>query len=246
MTVVRSSESSVMTSQFVHRILAVVLLLAIAAHAQEKRTTLRRGLSRISYEMQLEGTILNGTLLMNVEEPEQAATLTLGKTNLQSLRLLSGRTPISLASDSNGNLIPLVSFDTDSISGSYRIKGETTGQVTTFDLRLPPAEVASVRLVTAAGIRVSSSDGLVVSARQTESQATWMIYPRNPRRLRMSCTDSDAMPGELRSNLEASATVDISTGDSGVVWDISESGGFPEGEQTFEISADCRDRKSVV
>lgn len=232
-------DASKLKAQLVCRMLSVVLLLATTGHAQEEPKPLQRGLSRIDYEMQLEGTALNGTLTMTVEEPGQAATLTLGKTNLRSLRLLSGRTPISLASDSSGNLIPLVSFDTDTISGTYRAKGETTGKVTTFDLRLPPAEVAAVRLVTATGIRVSSSDGLVVSARQTETQATWTIYPRNPRQLKLACTDSDAMPGELRSDLEASATVDISTGDSGVLWDISASGGFPEGMQQFELSAKC-------
>ena len=239
MTRIRGADASGSLIALVCPVLLLCPLLFAQTPTQIADPSLRRGLSRISYRATLDGASISGTLEIDVEQSGKAAMLTLGQTNLQALKLMSGRTPISLASDSQGNLIPLISFDTDRIAGTFHATGETSGQTTTFALVLPPAEVATLRLKTAPTIRVSCSNGLVVAESQADTESTWVIYPENPRQLKLSCTDSDAMPGEFRPSLQTAMTVDISSGDSGVSWDISENGGLPEGTLEFALSADC-------
>lgn len=209
----------------------------------DSRKPTEASVKRSEYSAVLKDESLqSGQLLLELDTSEVSAQdpVSLGRTNLNNLRLFSQDLPLTLATDSNGHLIPLIPPASETITGTWEANSRLVGKTAVFQLTLPASAVALFRLRTDAGVSVDSSNALVVPAEKTERHADWVLYPANPAELTISCVRRDNANGQGELNLAVATRVRVDSFAATVEWEVGIPTVLSEARLTFHVSQPCR------
>lgn len=183
----------------------------------------------------------NGTLELFLEESgdQLRREVSLGQTNLNDLRLYSQGIPLTMATDSAGNTVPLIPPESETITGTWEATGRPAGKAIVFQLKLPDAAVALFRLSTDTVTIVSSRNALVVPGPKSKTRAEWLIYPRDPSELEISCTTRDdaGSRGDVSLTIAASARADLKT--ATMTWETRLPVALRQSRLAFRLSQPC-------
>ena len=164
--------------------------------------------------------------------------LTIGRTNLEQLRLSSDGRRIEVGADASGNLIPLSDSPLATVNGTWERTGTTIGETTSWRFLLPSVAVCEINLETAIGISVSSPDALVIPVPTLSGKAKWRLLPRNPQDVTIRCrgASSDASESET---LSLSGDISLSANSLSGTWVVTTSKFRDRKSLGLHFSAPC-------
>lgn len=188
-----------------------------------------------------DGVLTAGTLKLEVAAPTSRTHpgILLGKTNLSELQLFSDNGRLTLAADADGNLLPLTTLSSTKITGTWTATGGQSGLATVFQLRFPEAAIAIFRLHTDSSTTVTSANAQVHPESRTQSGTDWIIYPRNPSALTITCTTGDDYSAQSDVTMAATTSVNISSQSTDIQWEVTVPQRLSQSEVTFSLSRPC-------
>ena len=165
----------------------------------------------------------------------------LGSTNLDDLKLFVENRAVPLASNANGDLIPLLLPQANTLTGQWSAAGKSTGAGVDFGLELPAASVSVFYLQTAADTVVTSSNSTVVKLDTgAEGVLKWALYPRTASKLHIHTESRYVDSGRGDVLLSPSAEVEVKAESVLVEWQISLPITLENSVVHFRLSPPCQ------
>lgn len=176
--------------------------------------------SRAEYSARLEGlSLVDGRVRFQFPRSAILTELTLGRTNLQQLRLFVDAAEVPLATGAGSGLIPLLDSMPEVMTGQWQATGVRRGRSVSFELSLPEAEVCVFTLTTDMETRVRSPDSLVQIVDQTGGRITWNLIPDRPGTLTVNCS-AMAEAGNDVAYLNIESDVRLYENDADISWSV--------------------------
>ncbi|MFO0975528.1 MAG: hypothetical protein U0996_03980 [Planctomycetaceae bacterium] len=190
-----------------YRAMRADLFRQLAEKAADPLVGLRPQIREVRYKAVLEKSrLIEGTIDLTLyDENDRPAgqPVSLGPTSLQNLKISDEQGPVELGADSSRRLFLLKSGVSPKLSGTWEADGLISGQTVTFRMELPAATSATLELITAQDIQVTSPGGLVLSPKPVGDKLQWSIVPGQTSRLVLNCRNRRGLSSQTPVTLPA-------------------------------------------
>lgn len=197
---------------------------------------------RAEYNARLdENRLVDGTVVLQLDDRSDDASVILGQTNLEELSFTAGDADVPLAALSDGRLSLLVSDDDQSaISGHWQATGRSGADGTSFELRLPDSSVCHIRILTPLGVTVHSPNAVVRSERVGE-EVFWDMFPDSGRPISVVCLSEEDRLAQAKDSIAAVDSMFRVTEQTVLfTWAIVIPSHFAGAEVSLNLADDCQ------